>query len=734
MRCRTSSRQLATHSWPMAHTAGRCSRASLGSPTGRDTFIALRGLLLTIGRLAEAETFLTDWAGLVSAGMLPNRRSDVGDTPDYNSVDAALWFVVAVDDFLREATETGYAVREGTRLAQAVAAILDGYMRAARATGSASTRTACCVPASRACSSPGWTRKSATGWSRRASASRSRSRRSGSTRCASPALVAAAGRRLSTPRPSGLRRALSRIRRLAACSTSSTPTIVPGKNDARIRPNQIFAVGGLPYPVLDGDCGAGRRRSVEAQAADAARPALAGAGRYLVMSPHYRGGHGERDAAYHQGTVWPWLMGPFVEAWLRVRGNPAAAKPEARARFLPPLLQHLETAGLGHVSEVADGDPPHTPGGCPFQAWSLGELIRVQRMLDGDRPLQYASEMSDARLPGPPQRHLLETAEGRRLAAIENGEKPGGAGGRISASGNGARCARTTARTAPPGTISRTIMPAAAPIAGARTASPAGATTICAGALALALWNGRDPILKERMFGLTNGEGNHGEDVKELWYYQDGTPTHSYMRMLYKYPQAEFPLPAAGRGEPRADTVTIRSSRFSIPAVFDEGRYFDVTVEYAKASARRYPDADHRGQSRPGCGDAAPAAAVLGAQHVELVGRVCACPHSRSCGRRVEAEHPAARATAPVCGRHARAACSAKTKPTCAGSTALTATGCFKDGINDFIVHGDMDAVNSARRAASARCIYQLTLAARRQRMRVRLRLRPASEAAATVC
>jgi predicted glycogen debranching enzyme len=88
---------------------------------GRDTFIALRGLLLTTGRLAEAETILADWAGLVSAGMLPNRRSDVGDTLDYNSVDAALWFVVAVDDFLREATETGYAVREGTRLAQAVA-------------------------------------------------------------------------------------------------------------------------------------------------------------------------------------------------------------------------------------------------------------------------------------------------------------------------------------------------------------------------------------------------------------------------------------------------------------------------------------------------------------------------------------------------------------------------------------------------------------------------------------
>ena len=75
-------------------------------------------------------------------------------------------------------------------------------------------------------------------------------------------------------------------------------------------------------------------------------------------------------------------MGPFVEAWLAVRGGRVAAKAEARRRFLPPLLAHIERAGLGHVSEVVDGDAPHTPGGCPFQAWSLGELIRICRMLD----------------------------------------------------------------------------------------------------------------------------------------------------------------------------------------------------------------------------------------------------------------------------------------------------------------------------------------------------------------
>ena len=101
--------------------------------------------------------------------------------------------------------------------------------------------------------------------------------------------------------------------------------------------------------------------------------------------------------------------------------------------------------------------------------------------------------------------------------------------------------------------------------------------------LGLALWNGRDPILKERMFGLSNAEGNHGEDVKELWWYQDGTPTHSYMRMLYKYPQAAFPYAdlvaenARRKGHDKPEYELVDTG------VFDAGRYFDVSVDYAKA-------------------------------------------------------------------------------------------------------------------------------------------------------
>src|SRR6185295_19909350 len=106
----------------------------------------------------------------------------------------------------------------------------------------------------------------------------------------------------------------------------------------------------------------------------------------------YGGGVAERDGAYHQGTVWPWLIGPFVEAYVRARGGGDEVERTARARFLAPLVAHLGSAGVGHVSEVADGQAPHAPGGCPFQAWSLGELLRLDRALAAEGMRNSAAE------------------------------------------------------------------------------------------------------------------------------------------------------------------------------------------------------------------------------------------------------------------------------------------------------------------------------------------------------
>ncbi|HXC97730.1 MAG TPA: amylo-alpha-1,6-glucosidase, partial [Verrucomicrobiae bacterium] len=155
---------------------------------------------------------------------------------------------------------------------------------------------------------------------------------------------------------------------------------VTGTHDASIRPNQILAAGGLPFPLLNLE----RTRRVVAvveqrlltpiglRTLDPAHP---------DYRPFYRGGVLERDGAYHQGTVWPWLATAFVEAWLRARGATESNRQIARGRFLAPLLANLHEAGLGHISEIADGEPPHTPRGCPFQAWSVGECLRLSGFL-----------------------------------------------------------------------------------------------------------------------------------------------------------------------------------------------------------------------------------------------------------------------------------------------------------------------------------------------------------------
>jgi len=171
---------------------------------------------------------------------------------------------------------------------------------------------------------------------------------------------------------------------------------VPGRLDPTLRPNQILAVGGLPYSLLQGD----RARQV----VDAVerrlwtplglRTLAPGAEGY---TPRYQGGIRERDGAYHRGTVWPWLLGPFVEAWVRVRGGGADVRAEARRRFFQPLLDHLSEAGVGHISEIADAEPPHTPRGCPFQAWSVGEALRLDRLVLGTPELPQPERERRAR-------------------------------------------------------------------------------------------------------------------------------------------------------------------------------------------------------------------------------------------------------------------------------------------------------------------------------------------------
>jgi glycogen debranching enzyme len=154
----------------------------------------------------------------------------------------------------------------------------------------------------------------------------------------------------------------------------------PGGVDASMRPNQIFAVGGLPVGLLRADQARSVVDAVERELWTPMGPRTL-AQRSNGYRGRYEGDTWSRDGAYHQGTAWPWLIGAFVEAWVRVCGGTSEAKAEARRKFMQPMLAHLGEAGLGHVSEIADADGPHSPRGCPFQAWSVGELVRLERVV-----------------------------------------------------------------------------------------------------------------------------------------------------------------------------------------------------------------------------------------------------------------------------------------------------------------------------------------------------------------
>lgn len=348
---------------------------------GRDTFIALRGLCFATGRVDVARDILLQWAGSVSQGMLPNRFADHGEAPEFNSVDASLWYVIAVFEFLQGAKSKRVKLSkvERSALATAVESILEGYANGTRfgircdddgliAAGEAGIQLT-------------WMDAKVGDWVV-------------TPRIGKPVEIQAlwlnalalAGKRWRSLLERGRESFAARFWNEAAGCLYDVIDVDhrSGTVDASVRPNQIFAAGGLPAMLLDKQRA---RRVVDTVETHLLTPlglrSLAPADPQYIG--RYEGGVRQRDGAYHQGTVWPWLMGPFVEAWLRVRGSTVAARREAKRRFVEPLLAHLNEAGLGHVSEIADGDIPHTPRGCPFQAWSLGELLRVQALLSTPR-------------------------------------------------------------------------------------------------------------------------------------------------------------------------------------------------------------------------------------------------------------------------------------------------------------------------------------------------------------
>jgi predicted glycogen debranching enzyme len=345
---------------------------------GRDTFIALRGLCLATGRLADARNILLAWAGAVSEGMLPNRFPDQGEQPEFNSVDASLWFIIAAYEYLQARPKGATSPSDESILRGAIEAILEGYSSGTRygirmdddgllAAGQTGVQLT-------------WMDAKVGDWVV--------TPRIGKPVEVQPLWINALwiANQFTSRWEDKLSHAVCSFReRFWNPERGFLNDVVDvnhqvGMIDATLRPNQIFAVGGLPLPLLEGELA---RLVVETVEDHLLTPM--GLRTLGPKEPGYcaqcAGSVAQRDGAYHQGTVWPWLVGPFVEAWVRVHGNTIEAKRAARQRFLVPVLRHLDDAGLGHVSEIADADPPHAPRGCPFQAWSLGEILRLDRIV-----------------------------------------------------------------------------------------------------------------------------------------------------------------------------------------------------------------------------------------------------------------------------------------------------------------------------------------------------------------
>jgi predicted glycogen debranching enzyme len=347
---------------------------------GRDAFIAIRGICLAQDRIAEACDILVEWAGAVSEGMLPNRFPDGGDAPEFNSVDASLWYVVAVRELLDRADRDrdGIDVAQRRALERAVEQIVSGY--------AAGTRYGIRMDADGLLAAG--VRGQQLTWMDARVGDREITPRIGKPVEIQAlwlnALAAASPRNPAWAEPLARGRRAFQDRfwseRTGCLADVVDVDHVPGTRDDTFRPNQILAVGGLPLALVDGARAARIVQAVESRLVTplGVRSLAPDSPGY---APHYAGNSAERDAVYHQGTVWPWLMGPFVDAWIHVRGGTDDARREARRRFVEPLVAHLDAAGLGHVSEITDAEPPFTPRGCPFQAWSLGELIRLEALV-----------------------------------------------------------------------------------------------------------------------------------------------------------------------------------------------------------------------------------------------------------------------------------------------------------------------------------------------------------------
>lgn len=342
------------------------------SDWGRDTMIAFPGICLVTGRFDDGKKILRRFSGSIDQGVLPNRFSDTGGEPEYNTADASLWFFVATYKYLNYTDDEPFVHDE---LMPVLRDIIDWHDRGtwhnihvdedgllyAGEPGVQLTWMDAKVGDRVITPRQGKAVEINALWYNALAIYGELSSRFGDT--------AEGG--LFTERA---RLVKERFQELFWNDEGGYlyDCIDGEKRDGSIRPNQIFALS-LPFPLFSGTKAKRILKTVEEKLYTP----------YGLRSlspedpdyrPHYSGNQEARDSAYHQGTAWGWLLGPYASAIVNVEG---VTGKEKAGEILRSIISHLEDGGIGSISEIFDGDPPHDPGGCIAQAWSVAEILRA---------------------------------------------------------------------------------------------------------------------------------------------------------------------------------------------------------------------------------------------------------------------------------------------------------------------------------------------------------------------
>ncbi|MBC8104916.1 MAG: glycogen debranching enzyme family protein [Cytophagales bacterium] len=340
---------------------------------GRDTMIALPGTCLSTGRFEVAREVLQTFAGYVDGGMIPNRFPDEKSEPDYNTVDATLWFVHACDRYCRVSKDTAFQETLVPILEQIIHAHLSGTRYGIRVDSEDGL-----LSAGERGTQLTWMDAKVGGWvvtPRQGKPVEVNALWINALRILADWKGADGGAEYGSLAD---RAKASFVAKFVRPDGQGLYDVIKpeGMPDGAIRPNQIIAAA-LPHSPLTNEQAAA---VLEAVTAHLLTPY--GLRTLAPSDPAYRGRYQgdtwSRDGAYHQGTAWPWLLGSFVDTYRRVHG------PQADISGLvgPLLTDHLRVYGVGSISEVTDGDAPYRPDGCPFQAWSVAEILRVLSPLD----------------------------------------------------------------------------------------------------------------------------------------------------------------------------------------------------------------------------------------------------------------------------------------------------------------------------------------------------------------